>query len=124
MSYMIQTIFPSLMMVVCSYGSLFIPHDQASSRDLALFTCGRKSSAADAEMRLHGFSAGSGSHGALDNDDADVGDPQQRPLQHVSAHFLLEGSCSILVLIQTYLLTVAPLGISVTVSGWLITVSL
>ena len=28
MSYMIQTILPSMMMVVCSYGSLFIPHDQ------------------------------------------------------------------------------------------------
>ena len=28
MSYMIQTIMPSMMMVVCSYGSLFIPHDQ------------------------------------------------------------------------------------------------
>merc|ERR1719323_1585625 len=32
MSYMIQTILPSLMMVLCSYGSLFIPHDQVPGR--------------------------------------------------------------------------------------------
>lgn len=32
MSYMIQTILPSMMMAVCSYGSLFIPHDQVPGR--------------------------------------------------------------------------------------------
>ena len=38
MSYMIQTILPSLMMVLCSYGSLFIPHDQVSNSGLN-FVC-------------------------------------------------------------------------------------
>merc|ERR1712165_626526 len=32
MSYLIQTIFPSLMMVICSYASLFLPQEQVPGR--------------------------------------------------------------------------------------------
>ena len=46
---------------------------------------------------MYDFAAGSGADGALDNDHADIGDSQQRAIQHVPADILLEGVCVLLV---------------------------
>ena len=91
MSYMIQTILPSLMMVLCSYGSLFIPHDQVSISGLN-FVCRLLFIKT---LPCHELVPGPWSDGVIDHDHADVGDSQQWSIQHFSAHVVSKGMCHI-----------------------------